>query len=120
MAKFIATGTRLADSIFKSLEEYNSKKNGVARSDLKLDIVNKYQFVLIDNGADEIYKSWIPRIKGKVILLEYVPNRNEQLNWNHVSDLANNTCQLLISILNHNHQYRFYTEEGLLLEIRDS
>ena len=27
-AKFISTGTRLADSIFKSLEEYNSKKNG--------------------------------------------------------------------------------------------
>ena len=28
LAKFISTGTRLADSIFKSLEEYNSKKNG--------------------------------------------------------------------------------------------
>ena len=28
LAKFISTGTRLADSIFKSLEEYNSRKNG--------------------------------------------------------------------------------------------
>lgn len=28
LAKFISTGTRLADSIFKSLEEYNKNKNG--------------------------------------------------------------------------------------------
>lgn len=28
LAKFISTGTRLADSIFKSLEEYNGRRNG--------------------------------------------------------------------------------------------
>ena len=112
---------------FHMIKEYIQKQhwsmlvlNGVARSDLKLDIINKYQFVLIDSSANEQYKSWIPKIKGKVILLEYITNHDEQLNWNHVSDLANDTCQLLVSILNHNHQYRFYTDEGLLLEIQDS
>lgn len=112
---------------FRMIKDYMQKQqwsmlvlNGIARSDLKLDVINKYQFVLIDSSADELYKSWIPRIKGKVVLLEYITNHNEQLNWNHVSDVANDTCQLLISILDHNHQYRFYTEEGLLLEIRDN
>lgn len=109
----------------RMIKEYVKKQywsmlvlDGNARPNLKLDIINKYQFVLIDSNADELYKLWIPKIKGKVILLEYITNHDGQLNWNHVSDVANDTCQLLISILNHNHQYRFYTEEGLLLEIQ--